>query len=150
MGDKKKGSGKDEQGGEPKLQSNRDLWFHPQAQKAFDDPRTTPDEIKEAFTHGLRAARKGKFPESAKPWKGEGPGVYELRESDASGTYRLVYFVRFEEAVWVLHVWQKKSPSGVKTASDDIDVIKKRLDWATKRHGEHYPKGKGDKGKGGK
>ena len=125
------------------------MWFHPQAQKAFNDSRTIPDEIKEAFTHGLRVARKGKFPKSAKQWKGQGPGVYELRESDGRGTYRLVYFVKFEEAVWVLHVWQKKSPSGVRTGSDDIDLIEKRLDWARRRHAECYPKGTGGKSKGG-
>lgn len=123
-------------------ENKRDLWFHPNAEKVFNDPKKLPTDIKIAFTHGLRVARKGKYPESAKPWKGHGAGVYELRENDVSGTYRLVYLVRFEEAVYVLHTWQKKSSSGIKTADDDVALVEKRLKWAQGDYAIRYPKGK--------
>jgi phage-related protein len=56
----------------------------------------------------------GKHP-SAKPWRGEGPGVFEIVEDHQGGTYRAVYTVRFRDAIYVLHVFQKKSPSGIRT-----------------------------------
>lgn len=42
-------------------------------------------------------------------------------------TYRAVYTVRFAAAVFVLHVFQKKSKRGIATSKQDIDLIKKRL-----------------------
>lgn len=64
----------------------------------------------------------------AKTLKGFGGGsVVEVRESDASGTYRAVYTVRFVDAVYVLHAFQKKSRAGSKTPQSDIDLIERRL-----------------------
>lgn len=48
-------------------------------------------------------------------------------ENDAGGTYRAVYTVRFEEAVFVLHCFQKKSKSGIATPKADMDIIRARL-----------------------
>ena len=45
----------------------------------------------------------------------------------ANGTYRAIYTVRFEEAVFVLHCFQKKSKSGIATPKEDMDVIRARL-----------------------
>ena len=64
----------------------------------------------------------------AKALKGfGGAGVLEVVENDATGTYRAVYTVRFDEAVFVLHCFQKKSKSGIATPKEDMDVIRKRL-----------------------
>nr|WP_244440012.1 type II toxin-antitoxin system RelE/ParE family toxin [Mesorhizobium metallidurans] len=63
----------------------------------------------------------------AKPWKGEGAGVFEVVESHDGDTYRAVYTVRFEGVVYVLHAFQKKSPSGKRTATTDVDLIGERL-----------------------
>ena len=48
-------------------------------------------------------------------------------EDDADGTYRAVYTVRFSEAVFVLHVFQKKSKRGIATPQADIEIIRQRL-----------------------
>jgi len=48
-------------------------------------------------------------------------------ENDSGGTYRAVYTVRFEEAVFVLHCFQKKSKSGIATPKEDMDIIRARL-----------------------
>lgn len=48
-------------------------------------------------------------------------------ENDVGGTYRAVYTVRFAEAVFVLHCFQKKSKSGIATPKVDIDIIRTRL-----------------------
>jgi phage-related protein len=49
-----------------------------------------------------------------------------------------VYTVRFEEAVYVLHAFQKKSPSGIRTARRDVDLVAERLKAARKDYEEHY------------
>ena len=53
-----------------------------------------------------------------------------------------MYTVRFEKAVYVLHAFQKKSPSGIRTAKRDVDLIAERLKTAAKDHEEHYGKSK--------
>ena len=67
----------------------------------------------------------GKHPH-AKPWKGEGPGVFELVENHDGDTYRALYSVRFADVVYVLHAFQKKSPSGIRTAATDIALVRER------------------------
>ncbi|MEQ9567138.1 MAG: type II toxin-antitoxin system RelE/ParE family toxin, partial [Pseudomonadales bacterium] len=54
-------------------------------------------------------------------------GVLEVVEDDISGTYRAVYTVRFEEAVFVLHCFRKKSKRGIATPKEDIKIIRTRL-----------------------
>ena len=99
-----------------------------------------PEEIVDNIGYALGVVQYGGYPPSAKPWKGLGPGVQEIVESDESGTFRAVYTARFRKAVYVLHAFQKKSPSGIRTARTDIDLIEERLgaaraDYET-RHGK--------------
>jgi len=89
-----------------------------------------PEEIVDNIGYALGVVQYGGHPPSAKPWKGLGPGVHEIVESDESGTFRVVYTVRFRKAVYVLHAFQKKSPSGVRTARTDIKLIEERLEAA--------------------
>lgn len=83
----------------------------------------------------------GKHPH-AKPWRGEGPGVLEVVEDHRRDTYRAVYTVRFEAAVYVLHAFQKKSPSGIKTARKDVELIRRRLNEARVDYEVRYGKQK--------
>lgn len=71
----------------------------------------------------------GKHPH-AKPWKGEGPGIFEIVEDHRGDTYRAVYTVRFAGMVYVLHAFQKKSKSGIKTPQNDVKLIADRLKQA--------------------
>src|SRR6266571_3579862 len=73
-------------------------------------------------------------------WKGLGPGVFEIVENDGSGTYRAVYTVRFRKAVYVLHAFQKTSPSGIRTARTDIKLVAARLSEAMHDYEERYGK----------
>lgn len=56
-----------------------------------------------------------------------GAGVLEVVEDDIGGTYRAVYTVKFDEAVFVLHAFQKKSKRGIATPKEDMDIIRNRL-----------------------
>jgi phage-related protein len=80
----------------------------------------------------------GGRPPSAKAWHGLGPGVLEIVEHDAAGTYRAVYTVRFVRAIYVLHVFQKKSPSGIRTSRTDVRLIEERLKLARQDYEVRY------------
>jgi phage-related protein len=97
-----------------------------------------PEEIVGKVGFALGAVQYGGRPSSAKPWKGLGPGVLEIVEDDRSGTYRAVYTVRFARAVYVLHAFQKKSPSGIRTARADVKLIAERFKDAAEDYGERY------------
>jgi len=65
---------------------------------------------------------------AAKVLKGfGGAGVLEVVEDGVGGTYRAVYTVKFEEAVFVLHCFQKKSKRGSETPKEDMDIVRTRL-----------------------
>jgi phage-related protein len=73
---------------------------------------------------GLYLAQIGDKHDDAKPLKGfKGAGVLEIVDNFDGDTYRAVYTVKFESAVYVLHVFQKKSKSGIATPKQDIDLI---------------------------
>lgn len=99
-----------------------------------------PEPVKDEMGNALGVAQFGGRHPSAKPWKGQGPGVFELVEDHDGDTYRAVYTVRFQEVVYVLHAFQKKSPNRIRTAQLDIDMVERRLKVAQQdyqlRHGK--------------
>lgn len=97
-----------------------------------------PDDVKDDMGNALGIAQFGGTAPTAKPWKGLGPGVLELVESHDGNAYRTVYTVKFEKAVYVLHAFQKKSPSGIRTATRDVDLVADRLKLAQRDYEEHY------------
>ena len=93
-----------------------------------------PDQAKSDMGYALGVAQFGAKHPHAIPWKGEGQGVFEIVESHDGNAFRAIYAVRFESAVYVLHAFQKKSPSGIRTASTDVALVRERLKQAR----EHY------------
>lgn len=97
------------------------------------------EEIRDEMGYGLYMAQLGQQHKKAKPLKGfGGAGVLEIIDSDEAGTYRTVYTITMPKAVCVLHVFQKKSKQGIKTAKLDIDLIKNRLKQAREIYQERY------------
>ena len=86
-----------------------------------------PVEVQSEMGYALGLAQLGTKHPNAKPWKGEGPGVFEIVEDHRGDTYRAVYTVRFADVVYVLHAFQKKSTQGIKTPLTDVRLIGKRL-----------------------
>lgn len=86
-----------------------------------------PLPVQERFGFALFLAQTGQHPFGAKPLKGLGSGIVELVESFDGDAYRAIYTVRFENAVYVLHSFKKKSKSGIKTPQTEIELIKRRL-----------------------
>jgi phage-related protein len=97
-----------------------------------------PDEVKDAMGEALSVAQFGGKHPSAKPWHGEGSGVFEIVESYERSAYRAVYTVRFSLAAYVLHVFQKKSTLGIKTSQRDIKLIHNRLQAAKQHYEANY------------
>lgn len=97
-------------------------------------------EVVDVFGYALHLAQYGGKHSQSKPLKGFGSaGVLEVVEDDDGSTYRAVYTVRFSNAVYVLHCFQKKSHKGIETAKQDMDLIRDRLKLAQK-HSEGVKK----------
>lgn len=93
--------------------------------------------VRRHIGQALYAAQRGEEYPTVKSLKGfGGRSVLEIAVSDDAGTYRAVYTVRFGDAIYVLHVFQKKSKSGIATPQKDIDLIRSRLAEAERNHRE--------------
>jgi len=87
-----------------------------------------PVPVRKFFGHALDFAQRGDKHEAAEVLKGfGGAGVLEIIKDGRGGTYRAVYTIKFKEAVFVLHVFQKKSKQGIATPKPDLDIIRERL-----------------------
>src|SRR5437899_12397336 len=95
-----------------------------------DDLLTFPEAVIDEIGTALSVAQFGGTHPNAKPWRGQGPGVFEIVEDHRGDTYRAVYTVRFEDIIYVLHAFQKKSPSGIRTSRRDVELIARRLSEA--------------------
>ncbi|HXQ25074.1 MAG TPA: type II toxin-antitoxin system RelE/ParE family toxin [Candidatus Acidoferrales bacterium] len=101
-----------------------------------------PEEVRDAIGSALSVAQFGGKHPNAKPWKGEGPGVLEIVDDHRGDTYRAVYTVRFEGAIYALHAFQKKSPTGRKTPRTDVELIAERLRAAKQDYEVRYGRAK--------
>lgn len=102
------------------------------------DLAAMPAQVQNTFGYALYLAQIGEKHAQAKPLSGfDSAGVLEVVENDAGGTYRAVYTVRFQDAVYVLHCFQKKSRHGIATPKPDMDLIRARLKMAEKQAKEH-------------
>jgi phage-related protein len=97
-----------------------------------------PYAVQRSIGFALSAAQFGGKHLSAKPWRGEGPGVMEVVKDYDGDTYRAIYTVRFERAVYVLHAFQKKSPRGIETRQSAIALVRARLRLAQRDYEERY------------
>jgi len=88
-----------------------------------EEMRELPEEARETAGHQLFKVQQGKEPDDWKPMPSVGVGVSEIRVWDKSGTYRVLYLAKFSEAVYVLHVFEKRSQ---KTAKGDLQIAKGR------------------------
>lgn len=94
------------------------------ARKAFEDfPEGAQREIQRALT----VAAEGRKADIAKPMKGLGSGVFEIALAYRSDAYRVVYSVQLNEDIWIIHAFQKKAKTGIKTPKQDIDLIRERI-----------------------
>lgn len=101
---------------------------------ARKDIQAFPEKVKNVVGAAIQAAQFGGKSAAAKPMKGLGSGVLEIVENHDGDTFRGVYLIRLEGAVYVLHAFKKKSLTGIKTAQKDIELIKSRIKLAEEHH----------------
>ena len=104
---------------------------------SLKDLKDFPTAVQKSIGHALNEAQLGGKHPDAKPLRGfHGAGVLEVVEDFDGDTFRTVYTVRFEEEVYVLHAFQKKSKRGIETPKHDLDLIRTRYDAAKQLHAE--------------
>jgi phage-related protein len=95
------------------------------------DLLTMPDAVQQVFGFALYHAQIGLLHPAAKPLKGFGSaGVVEIVEEWRGNAYRAIYTVQLEDAIYVLHCFEKKSKHGIETPKRDMDLIRSRLKQA--------------------
>ncbi len=110
---------------------------------SYKDFREFPDPVQDAMGYALYQAQIGLKHDSAKPLKGfGGAGVLEIVADHVGDTFRAVYTVKFATAIYVLHAFQKKSKSGIKTPTEDLELIQRRLKAAEADYKARFEKGK--------
>ena len=113
-------------------ETRKPLFWEGSSKKDFKE---FPIPVQKDMGVALFVVQLGRTPDSSKPWKGLGPGVYVLVEDHRGDTFRAVYTVRVGDAIHVLHAFQKKSKSGISTPQPDVNLIEKRLKSVLARHG---------------
>lgn len=91
--------------------------------KAAEDLRDFPGNAKRDAGDELDKVQRGLMPVDWKPMVTVGPGVQEIRIRDDDNAYRVIYVAKFDDAVYVLHCFQKKT---LQTSQADIDIAKAR------------------------
>jgi phage-related protein len=95
---------------------------------SHDDLNDCPKSVRHAIGYALYLVQMGERPAQAKTLSGMGSAkIAEIRENDASGTYRAMYTLEMKDCVFVLHVFQKKSKTGKETPKKELDLLKIRL-----------------------
>jgi len=96
-----------------------------------------PQQVRRDIGQALYAARRGSTDPAAKPLKGFGGArVMEIVERYRTDAYRAIYTAHFENAVYVLHVFQKQSKSGIATPKYEIELIRRRFAEAERHYRE--------------
>lgn len=96
-----------------------------------------PEAVIKEFGHSLRDIQKGRDPGNTKPLRHLGEtGISEIVVDEKAGTFRTVYTIEFKDAIAVLHVFQKKSKSGIATPKKEIDLVLQRLKQARIEYNE--------------
>lgn len=106
------------------LRDTRPIVWLKGARRDFED---FPDEAQLICQRALTVVAEGQMPDIAKPLKGFGSGIFELALRHRGDAFRVVYAVQLGADVWVIHAFQKKSKTGIKTPKQQLDLIDARL-----------------------
>ena len=98
------------------------------------DLKGFPEPVQDRMGFAIYQAQTGLRHRDAKPLKGFGAGILEVVSRFDGDTFRAVYTVRFEAAVYVLHAFQKKAKRGAETPKHELDLVRRRLRVAE----QHY------------
>lgn len=83
-----------------------------------------PAAVREDLGFQLYQLQQGKSPSKSRPMKSISGGVFELKEQDHQGWYRVIYTIQVKGKIYVLHGFKKQS---AKTSKTDLELAKNRL-----------------------
>jgi phage-related protein len=104
--------------------SSRAISWIKASRKAFEE---FPPEVQLDAASALSIAARGGKADTAKPFKGVDGGVFEIALRHRGNAYRVIYAVQIGVDIWVIHAFQKKSKTGIKTPQVEVDTIRERL-----------------------
>ena len=116
-------------------QPDKEIWW---IASTLDDLREMSEEVRSVIGFALRLAQRGESHPDSRKMRGDLHDVIEIVISDAGDAFRAMYTVKLKGAVYVLHVFQKKSKKGIATPQADLNLIRKRLKDARKHYEENY------------
>ena len=90
---------------------------------SLDDLREFPEAARKRAGYELRKLQRGELPDDWRPFPEAGSGANEIRIDSRDGWFRVMYVAKFEEAIYVLHSFQKKTR---KTSRSDIEIARAR------------------------
>ncbi|MCZ6842711.1 MAG: type II toxin-antitoxin system RelE/ParE family toxin [SAR324 cluster bacterium] len=102
------------------------------------DLKAFPAKVHDRVGFALFQAQIGLKHPNARPLTGMGSGVTEVVSRFERDTYRAVYTVRFTEAIYVLHAFQKKSKKKIATPKSELDLVRQRLGVAEQHYKNNY------------
>jgi phage-related protein len=106
------------------MRNTRPIVWLKAVRRDFED---FPEKARDRLLDALTVAAEGGMPSIAKPLRGFGSGVLELALAFRGDAFRVVYAVQLGADVWVIHAFQKKSKTGIRTPKQEIDLIEARL-----------------------
>ncbi|SEJ00688.1 type II toxin-antitoxin system RelE/ParE family toxin [Nitrosomonas eutropha] len=106
------------------IKKTRPVSWISSARKAFTD---FPAGAQKIILSALTIAAEGGKADISKPMKGLGSGVFEVALPYRGSAFRVIYAVQIGDEIWIIHAFQKKSATGIKTQKHEIDLVKDRL-----------------------
>ena len=106
------------------MKNTRPISWIKAARRDFEE---FPEDVKVDMLSALTIAAEGEKSDSAKPFKGVEGGVFEIALKHQGDAFRVLYAVKIGSDIWVIHAFQKKSKTGIKTPQLEVDLIRDRL-----------------------
>ncbi len=106
------------------MRDTREISWLKAARKTFEE---FPEDVQSDMFDALTVAAEGGLSGKAKPVKGVDGGVFEIALRYRGDAFRTLYAVKIGADIWVIHAFQKKSKSGIKTPKMEVDLIRERL-----------------------
>jgi len=106
------------------MKNSRPISWIKAARKDFEE---FPEHVQRDMLTALTIAAEGEKSDNAKPFKSIDGGVFEIALRHRGDAFRVIYAVKLGNDIWVIHAFQKKSKTGIKTPQMEIDLIRERL-----------------------
>jgi len=106
------------------MRNTRPISWVKAARRDFEE---FPEDVQGDMLSALTIAAEGGKSDNAKPFKGVDGGVFEIALKHRGDAFRMIYAVKIGADIWVIHAFQKKSKTGIKTPQPEVDLIRERL-----------------------